>query len=228
MIALKPGFKKMSKEIFNLLDFVDRLFHGNKNDLITLKKFRSGDFIFRQDELIRSVYFIKTGVTKCYITHDNGKNYITDFLGVGHPLGEFGFASSPRSFCSVVALTEVEVYKLKLPYVEELMKNYPAFTFSLLKTLATRLQQTAERASYQQTYPAEFGLLKYLLLSKESIEMSKQDMADYLGITKRNLNRKLKLFLELHILSTSSGKLILSSSNPESLFRKLESHKTQQ
>jgi CRP/FNR family transcriptional regulator, anaerobic regulatory protein len=218
----------MSKEIFNLLDFVDHLFHGNKNDLITMKKVKSGDVIIKQDELIRFVYFIKSGSVKSLITQDNGKNYILDFLGVGHPLGELGFANSSRSYCSVVALTDVEVYKLKLPYVEELMKNYPVFTFSLLKSLGTRLQNTAERASYQQTYPAEFGFLKYLLLSKESLDMSKQDIAEYLGITKRNLNRKLRLFLELHILTISNGKLTLSSSNPESLFRKLESHKTRQ
>lgn len=218
----------MSKAIFNLLDFVDQFFHCNKNDLITMRKFKSGDVIFKQDELVRSVYFVKSGLVKCFITQDNGKNYILEFLGVGDPLGEFGFTSGSRSFCTIVSLMDVEVYKLKLAYVEELMKNYPAFTFCLLKSLTTRLQKTAERASYQQTYPAEFGLLKYLLLSKESLDMSKQDIAEYLGITKRNLNRKLRLLRELHILSKSNGKLILSSSNPESLFRKLESNKTRQ
>jgi CRP/FNR family transcriptional regulator, anaerobic regulatory protein len=216
----------MSKESFNLIDFLDQLLHGNKNDLITVKKHKAGEIILRQDEPIRSVYFLKTGAAKCFITQDNGKNYILDFLSVGYPLGEFGFASSSRSFCSVVALTDVEIYRLKLPYIEELMRNYPAFMFSLMRTLASRLQQTAERTSYQQTYSAEFSLLKFLLLSKESIGVAKQDIAEYLGITKRNLNRKLKLFIELEIITRTNKKLILSSSNPEILFRKLERHKT--
>jgi CRP/FNR family transcriptional regulator, anaerobic regulatory protein len=216
----------MSKESFNLIDFLDQLLHGNKGDLIAVKKYKSGEVILRQDELVRSVYFLKAGAAKCFITQDNDKNYILDFFGVGYPFGEFGFASSARSFCNVVALTDVEIYKLRLPYVEELMRNYPAFMFSLMRTLASRLQQTAERASYQQTYSAEFSLLRFLILSKESMGMAKQDIAEYLGITKRNLNRKLKLFIELDIISRSNKKLILSSSNPEILFRKLERHKT--
>jgi CRP/FNR family transcriptional regulator, anaerobic regulatory protein len=215
----------MSKENFTILDFIDQLHQRDKNDLITVKKFKPGTAILQQDESIRSVYFVKTGVVKCFITQDNGKNYILDFFSVGSLVGEFGFVTSQKSFCTAMALTEVEVYKLKLPYIEELMKNYPAFTFSLFKALAGRLQQTAERASYQQTYSAEYALLRFLLLSERSLLMAKQDIADYLGMTKRNLNRKLKLFLELNILSVTDRKLTLSKAEPSYLFQRLESLK---
>jgi CRP/FNR family transcriptional regulator, anaerobic regulatory protein len=216
----------MTKENITILDFIDQLLQRDKNDLITIKKFKSGNAILRQDELIRSVYFVKTGLVKCFITQDNGKNYILDFFNAGHLVGEFGFVSSQKSFCTVVALTEVEVYKLKLPYMEELMKSYPSFTSSLVKSLASRLFQTSERAAYQQTYPAEYALLRFLLLSESSLSIAKQDIADYLGITKRNLNRKLKLFIELNILSLTGKKMILSKADPKLLFQKLENLKT--
>jgi CRP-like cAMP-binding protein len=215
----------MHKQNLIILDFIDQLHQRDKSDLVTLKKFKLGTTIFQQGESIRSVYFVKTGLVKCFITQDNGKNYILDFFNAGHLIGEFGFVSSQKSFCTAVALTEVEVYKLKLPYIEELMKHHPSFAINLFKSLADRLHQTAERAAYQQTYPAEYALLRFLLLSEESLLMTKQDIADYLGITKRNLNRKLKLFIELNILNLIGRKMVLSKAEPTVLFQKLESVK---
>jgi CRP/FNR family transcriptional regulator, anaerobic regulatory protein len=215
----------MNKEDIDILDFIDQLHQRDKSDLVTVKKFKSGAAILLQDELIRSVYFVKTGLVKCFITQDNGKNYILDFFNAGHLVGEFGFVTSQRSFCTAMALTEVEVYTLKVSYLEELMKHYPAFTIRLFKSLASRLHQTSERAAYQQTYPAEYALLRLLLLSERSLSMAKQDIADYLGITKRNLNRKLKLFIELNILSLTGKKMVLSKAEPTVLFHKLENLK---
>jgi CRP-like cAMP-binding protein len=215
----------MNKENIDILDFIDQLHQRDKNDLVTVKSFKSGAAILLQDELIRSVYFVKTGLVKCFITQDNGKNYILDFFKAGHLIGEFGFVTSQRSFCTAMAITEVEVYTLKVSYLEELMKNYPTFTISLFKSLASRLHQTSERAAYQQTYPAEYALLRFLLLSERSLSMAKQDIADYLGITKRNLNRKLKLFIETNILSLTGKKMVLSKAEPTVLFQKLENLK---
>jgi len=67
------------------------------------------------------------------------------------------------------------------------------FTKILLQELSTRIIQTSSRASFQQLYTLEYGLTKLLKLQTDAdLEISKEDMAAYLGISVRSLNRTLK------------------------------------
>lgn len=66
----------------------------------------------------------------------------------------------------------------------------------LLDVFAERIINTASRASYQQLYTIEHSLGKLLeLQSKQEISISKEDMASYLGVTVRSLNRAFKKYI---------------------------------
>ncbi len=63
----------------------------------------------------------------------------------------------------------------------------------LLESFAERICNTATCASFQQLHTVEQTLARLLELQQEqSLEISKEDMAAYLGITIRSLNRTLK------------------------------------
>lgn len=63
----------------------------------------------------------------------------------------------------------------------------------LLDVFAERIINTSSSASYQQLNTIEYSLSKLLeLQSKQEISISKEDMASYLGITVRSLNRAFK------------------------------------
>lgn len=52
---------------------------------------------------------------------------------------------------------------------------------------------TSSRAVYQQLYPIKYALTKLLTIEKrQGLNLSKADMASYLGIDIRSLNRLLK------------------------------------
>jgi CRP-like cAMP-binding protein len=74
-----------------------------------------------------------------------------------------------------------------------LIKNDLALNHLLLDSFAERIINTSSRASYQQLYTVEHTLTQLLnMQSKQGIQISKEDMAAYLGITVRSLNRILK------------------------------------
>ncbi|ALL06056.1 hypothetical protein AQ505_11470 [Pedobacter sp. PACM 27299] len=90
-------------------------------------------------------------------------------------------------------MTAVTVYAISLPYFRALLKKDIALNNLLLEVFAERIVNTSSRASYQQLYTTEYTLAKLLKLqSKQEIEIPREDMAAYLGITIRSLNRSIK------------------------------------
>ena len=116
-----------------------------------------------------------------------------EFLGIGEIVGEVECLRKISNLCNIEAITEVTVYAFSRTYFQELLKKDLYLNELLLNVLAERIVNTSRRASYQQLYTIEHSLTKLLALQAEQeITFAKADMADYLGISLRSLNRALK------------------------------------
>lgn len=176
------------------LGYVKELYDNQqRRENILEKQYSKGQKLFFQNERATKVMFIKEGVVKCFFTEDNGKEYILEFLGKGEIIGEIEFIRKIVSLCNIEAMTDVTVYAVSPGYFAELIKNDIKLNNLLLDAFAERIINTASRASFQQLYTIEHSLAKLLeLLSKQDMHMSKEDIASYLGITVRSLNRAFK------------------------------------
>lgn len=176
------------------LDYIENIYHKQeRKENILLKKFSKGEKIMTQNEKPSKVMLIKEGITKCYFVEENDKEYIVEFLGKGEIVGEIELIKNIPCLCNIEAITEVEAYALSASYFTALLKSDLMLNNLLLETFTERIVNTSRRASYQQLYTTEHTLSQLLeLQSKQQIEISKEDMAAYLGITLRSLNRALK------------------------------------
>ncbi|MBK1896363.1 Crp/Fnr family transcriptional regulator [Chryseobacterium paridis] len=176
------------------LSYLEQLYakQERKEDII-IKSFSKGKRILIQNEAPSKIMLISNGITKCYLAEENDKEFIIEFLGKGEIIGEIEFIKNINCLCSIEAMTEVSVYAISIPYFRSLLKSDLAFNNLLLDVFAERIVNTSTRASYQQLYTTEHNLEKLLKLqSQQKIEISKEDMASYLGVTIRSLNRALK------------------------------------
>lgn len=176
------------------LNYLDELHKKqSRSDDFIVKSFSAGDQILVQDHQLSHVMMIKEGIVKCFLAEENGKEYIVEFLGSGEIIGEVELIKNINCLCSIEALNEVTVYAVKIPFFKALIKNDLALNHLLLESFAERIINTSSRASYQQLYTIEHTLKQLLQMqAKQNIHISKEDMAAYLGITVRSLNRILK------------------------------------
>ena len=187
-----------NEEILNWVTYE----YGNLNDKVKIDivEFGNNGIILNQDKLIKQIYVIKEGITKCHINEENDKNFIVEFLGAGEIIGEVEAILNKKTVCSVTALTNVVLYKIELNYFNILMQSNKEFNSLILMEMAKRIQQTAKRSSSQQLNSIEYSLMKILNLFKaQELAICKNDLAAYLGITIRSLNRclsKLKVDLK--------------------------------
>lgn len=203
----------------DLLKLISEL--AQTEQVIIEKTFAPNETIILQDERIFYVYVVKSGVVKCYITENNGKDFILEFLGEGEIIGELEVLKKTTSLSNVVSITEVKMYRIPSGYFMEMLKKYWDFNELVLKALATRLIQTASRASYQQNYPLEYSILKLVyLFSNQPLKLRKVDLADYLGISTRSLNRTLLSLSNQNIIHTETMDLLVE---PQAILQLLNS-----
>jgi len=181
----------------SFLAYVHELYDQQKRkEDITVKYFEKDELILSQDEEVNKVMLIKEGIVKCSLTEENGKEYILEFSGSGEIVGELENIRQVKALCSIEALTTVSVFSISRPYFNRLLEEDIKFNRFLIDVFAERIFNTSSRASYQQLYTVEESLNRLLeLQAHQDIDISKENMAAYLGVSVRSLNRSLKSLL---------------------------------
>ena len=187
----------MLRTNLQFLSFIEGFYNQYPDSSIILKTFEPGYRFIEQGDKIRNIYIIKDGITKCIISEENGKDFNIEFLGKGEVVGELEALKKIDCLCNVEAISEVIVFAIPDHLFFDLIAKNTDFTKILLEELSTRIIQTSSRASFQQLYTLEYGLLKLLKLQAEvEVKITKEDMAAYLGISLRSFNRTLKSLIE--------------------------------
>lgn len=125
------------------------------------------------------------------------KGLYSRVFGPDEIFGEVEIFSETYSFCAIEALNQVSLYKIKHTDLIELLKNHKEFNWLLLKSLASKVKYKAIRHSFNQSHNTETSL-KRLELKYENIYklIPKKDLASYLGVSERNLNRAMNRLKE--------------------------------
>ena len=177
-----------------ILRIIDELAgDGQMGQTILVRNFHRGHLLIGQGAVTTNVFFIKSGIVKCSFAEDNGKEYILEFLGEGEVLGELEAITKAPAMSSVRAISDLSVYMFDKTTFLDLLRRNEAFNREILELMAVRLTDTALRSARQQLNPLEHNLTQLLAaLEYEKLPCTKQEIADYLGITLRSLNRLLK------------------------------------
>ncbi|WP_336689053.1 MULTISPECIES: Crp/Fnr family transcriptional regulator [unclassified Chryseobacterium] len=175
------------------LDYLEGLYSSEEHKgNIVLESFEKGDKILIQNQISTKIMLVKSGITKCYFVEESGKEYIVEFMGKGEIIGEIEVIKNVPCICSIEAITEVTVYSMSIPYFQALIKKDLTLNNLLLDVFAERIFNTSSRASYQQLHKTEHTLSQLLEVKSREMEISKEDMATYLGTTVESLNRALE------------------------------------
>lgn len=185
---------RTNKELFS---YITNLVHSGAANSFSEHHYSALQKILIEGKNVFSVYIMKSGIVKCYLTTDTGNNFIQEFFGEGELFGEIELMDDSYSYCTVQAIDEVTVYKIQKRDFLELLDRDKKFNRLFIEALISKLKYKATRHSYNQSHIIEDKLTR-LKLKFPDLEkvLSKQDIADYLGITLRALNRTIKTISE--------------------------------
>jgi CRP-like cAMP-binding protein len=162
---------------------------GQSGRAILRRQFPKGHSLIEQGEETNNVFVIKSGVVKVSIA-DQDKEFILEFMGEGEVLGDLEAIRNVPAISTVRAISELSVYMMDKASFRDLLARHGAFNMAMLETLAVKVANTGTRSARQQLNTLEHNLANLLeVLESERLPCTKQELADYLGITLRSLNR---------------------------------------
>jgi CRP/FNR family nitrogen fixation transcriptional regulator len=178
-------------------------------------RFARNTEIFGEDDRAEYLYTVRTGAVRGYKLLSDGRRQIEAFYLAGDV---FGITAGDRHHCSAEAVVNSSILLVKRSTVEALAARDPQLARSLWISAAERLEQAQEHLLLLGRKNAHERLAAFLLdmadrcgAARSPIElpMSRQDIADYLGLTIETVSRMLTDMANTAMIELPSSRRVL-------------------
>lgn len=126
----------VSSYIFNEYEQKDIQKHGD------ICLFKSGEFIFRESEIGKTVFIIKSGSVQIFKNVRDSIDEIISIRGKGEIFGESALFEDSYRFTSAIALEDVEAIRFKKTSFFELLNEKPYIALKIMGYQSTKMRDS--------------------------------------------------------------------------------------
>ena len=185
------------------------------------KKFKKGDIIFNEGDDATALFFMSNGRIKLYKYTTDGKEQIISVLSDGDFYGELDILKKSKYRVNAKAITDCKICTVTSRDFKELMTARPELALAVIESLTERLTDAEGlvRSLATNDVDARIAYLLSSLIDKygekagSNIEiqlpLSREDMANYIGVARETISRKLKKFEKGGIIKLEGTKKII-------------------
>ncbi|NLY76909.1 MAG: Crp/Fnr family transcriptional regulator [Tissierellia bacterium] len=167
---------------------------------ITISKtYQKGEMVYIAGEKQKKLYVIHKGKVKITRISASGKEQVISIIGPGDFMGELSLFNDEPITNNAEALEDTTVCIIDGDKLKEIMGKYPTIAFKVLEELSTRLKKAENLIEKLGASDVETRIVQTLLdLADEkgeiNLDISKRDLASYMGMSQETLSRKLSYF----------------------------------
>ncbi|WP_368236349.1 Crp/Fnr family transcriptional regulator [Clostridium perfringens] len=204
-------FKDLKEEEFNKLATGMTCFHFNK-----------GEYICYEGEKLSKLFLISKGSVKTSKLTKGGKEQIMHIFSVGDYFGETSLFNNEGGISfNAIALNDVIVCAVDKDKVDSVLEENPRIAIVVLKSLTNRLKDTEEFAHKLVTNDVRVRIAYMLKEFKRKygkiengeifidLPINREDMANYCGITRETMSRKLSIFEHEGLIEIRGNKSLI-------------------
>jgi CRP/FNR family transcriptional regulator len=186
------------------------------------KVYNKGDMLCSQGEKSDTLFIINEGQVKISKLTKEGKEQIIHIFTSGDFFGELSLFSSNEIYnFDAYAISNVKICTLSKHDMDKIIMSNPEISLKLLQVISKRLTQTENLAQNLATNDAEIRIAFMLLEFGEkygvavsqglqiNLPINREEMANYVGVTRETISRKLSIFEELGIISLKGNKVLI-------------------
>jgi CRP/FNR family transcriptional regulator, anaerobic regulatory protein len=163
---------------------------------------KTDGYLYRQADQAQSVYTVKSGSFRSFITDTDGIEQTIGFYLPGELMGLDAFQNG-RFHCSVVALETATVCEVPLPKLHELCSKIPSLQAQLMHIIGREILSEHDHIILLGNRTAQEKMATFLLMlsnrysklgfssTKFNLSMSRHDIANFLGLTIETVSRQL-------------------------------------
>lgn len=209
-LRLVPIFNPLSDE--ELLDI---------RKYIDTREYSKGDLIFREGSNGNTLYFIDKGKIKLFGYTKHGKEQILHILSDGEFFGELDLLRDSNYKFNSMAISDCKVCSLTKDELKNIIMKRPEIGIKILGIMADRLRET-ESLLQNVTNNDGDSRIAYLLVQLAEkygekigdyinidLPIQRDDMANYTGVARETISRKLKKFQNENLIKVIGTKKIV-------------------
>lgn len=185
----------MEKNVIDEKDYGLLLKYGlydiNLKDAMHLS-FKQEEYILREGEPIKYIYFVISGKAKVFLNLSNGKRLLLSYFISNGVFGDMELATnSNTAFTTMQAVTEFVCIGLPLTSYAKVLKNNVIFINHIAGELAEKLMQRGVNGAITTLQPLENRLCAYILqmASNGVFHETLTEVAELVGASYRHLLR---------------------------------------
>lgn len=164
--------------------------------------FKKQDHIYHPYDDIEYCYFIKSGLIKVYIDHENGRRSTLDFIKSGDWLGELSIFYKEEFIKENMVLKEVEALRFSITALKDLCLKEADISYYFASYISKKLLDRTYRMSHDLNYSLESRLAMFILNYSEKgiYHIAHTDAAEYLNISYRHILFVFKQLIDDNVL----------------------------
>ncbi|WP_077609496.1 transcriptional regulator YeiL [Clostridium sp. Marseille-P2415] len=188
--------------------YVTNIFSFDITPYAKVKEYQKNQLICREGDDLSDLIFLIDGNAKLFLTHENGKITIIDFLKSPTLFGEMEFMRAQKFTNGIIALDKCICILLPIRETDHLLRNDIKFLNYLCLFLCKKALRNTSNYATNQNYPLVNRLARFILLSADGEIYNRKhtEVAEYLGVSYRHLLHVFALFCEANILQHTDKK----------------------
>jgi CRP-like cAMP-binding protein/CheY-like chemotaxis protein len=176
--------------------------------------------LYQEGKRPRFLYFIMKGKVKCVKTHEDGKEYITDLLSQGDFLGHTALIEDKNYDDSALVLEDSEILMIPREDFLQMINGDINIAAKFIRIITQNVKDKEERLMSLAYSSLRKRVAKALvdIHSKfnpngeaRPIEISREDIAHYVGTATESLIRTLSDFKSEKLIEIKEGKIAISN-----------------
>ena len=193
-----------------------------KDDLLargTARRFAARQSIFVRGDPGDSMLVIEEGVAEVSVTSAQGRKSVLDHVAAGQIVGEIAVLDGGARSADVTALSAVKGLSLSRSSVMRCLADHPEAMLAMIAQLAARARNASDMFETQAMPDAGSRLAMVLLrlaekwgeaaLAPGGRPLTQSELGDYVGLTRENVNRRLKAWAKEGIVSLEGGRVAI-------------------
>ncbi len=189
--------------------------------LIIRRQYKKGELIILEGARPESLIIINSGRVKAYRNTIEGKEHILYIFSEGDFFGEKNLLLNQEATYNAEALEDTGICTINKKAFQELMREYPELSFKVMEELCSRLARLENTIESMGTKNVELRVNSVLMEFSEKygrydpkgilveLPMSREGIANYIGLTRETVSRKMSLLQEEGIIEMVGNKKVI-------------------
>ncbi len=201
---------------------------GERQYLTSTIRYKKGQYIFHEGDLVYGIYIIQTGKVKVISTGYNGKTQIIRLARPGYLLGFRGLGAA-HYMISAIALEDATLCFIETETFTQILQNDAILSYQLMLFFANELRLAESRMKNLAQMTVREKSAEALLLIKQVFgsrsqreivldnSLSRKDIAELVGMSPEQITRSLSEFKKEGFIQVSGKAITLL--NPDALYK---------